>query len=46
MTSDRQYAHYLERDHIVWTCDECGNGLDENANCEWCYDPDEDNDDE
>lgn len=33
MSSDRQYAHYLERDWLVWQCEYCDNALDEDGEC-------------
>ncbi len=42
MASDREYAHYLERDWLVLTCEECYSDLDENFNCPCCNEEDED----
>lgn len=44
MTSDRQYAHYLERDWLVWQCEYCDGGLDDDGDCrsDACHEDEED----
>jgi hypothetical protein len=30
------YPSYLERDWLIWECEECGMGLDSDGCCSWC----------